>query len=509
MPRYRVRDCKNKQEVNGRGMYNATTNRLLFAVSGALSVCVFVIDAFTPLDFAVAVVYVLVILLTALTGSIRATRIAAGAALVLTVIAYACSPNPDTDHGQLARFLFALLAIGTTTLLALRNLADMERRRRTEAALARSEAFLAEAQRLSHTGSIAIRVPANSMAWSDETYRIFDYPRGEKPHFSMVLARVHPDDLAEVQRVHGAMLGGTPSVDLQHRLLMPGGATRYVHLVARRTGPMGDQHDYVGALMDITNAFHTQQALHRTMTELAHVSRVTTLGQLAASIAHEVTQPMAAIVTCGGSALRWLQRAQPEIAEATESIEQVIRDATRASDIIRQIRALAQKSEPKYVDIAVDRLIADSLELVRRELQDHQVAAIVDLDADDARIYGDRTQLQQVLVNLMVNAAQAMSSVAGRRRLTLTSRVLPGDTVLVVVSDTGPGIPAQAMERLFNAFFTTKADGMGMGLSICRNIVVSHGGSIEAESPPEGGARIIVRLPLRTADDERAEQAAA
>lgn len=490
-------------------MYNPTTNRLLMGAAGLLGVCVFAIDAFTPLDFAIAVVYVLVILLVALTGSIRATRFTAGAALVLTVVAFAASPNPDPDHGQLARFVFALLAIGTTTLLALRNLADMARRRRTEAALARSEALLAEAQRLSKTGSIALRLPANTMTWSDEAFRIFGYPNSDLPHLGLVLARVHPDDLAEVQRVHGAMLGGLQSVDLRHRLLMPDGVIRHVHLVARLSASVGDQHEYVGALMDTTDATETQQALHRTMAELAHVSRVTTLGQLAASIAHEVTQPMAAIVTCGSSALRWLQRDEPEIAEATESIEQVIRDASRANDIIRQIRAMAQKSEPKYVDIPVDRLMTDSLELVRRELQDHQVSAVLDLDAASTQIHGDWTQLQQVLVNLIVNAAQAMTQMPGRRRVTLTTRVMPDRTVLLVVGDTGPGIADKDMDHLFNPFYTTKADGMGMGLSICRNIVESHGGSIAAESPPEGGARMIVRLPQRMADGAEIEEEAA
>ncbi|ESJ21480.1 histidine kinase [Cupriavidus sp. HPC(L)] len=491
-------------------MYNTTAHWLLKGAASILALAVFVIDAFTPLDFAIAVVYVLVILLVALSGSIRDTRIAAGASLLLAILAFAASPSPhEPGHGQLARFLFAVLAIGTTTLLALRNLADMARRRHTETALARSEAFLAEAQRLSKTGSIAIRLPANTMVWSDEAYRILGYRCGETVHFGAVLVRVHPDDLAEVQRVHGAMLGGTPAVDLRHRLLMPDGAVRHVHLVARRSASSGDNHEYVGALMDITDATQTQQALHRTMAELAHVSRVTTLGQLAASIAHEVTQPIAAISTCGNSALRWLQRSEPDIAEASASIEQIIRDANRASDIIRQIRAMAQKSEPKYVQIAVDDLVACSLELVRRELQDHQVSAVLDLDAGNARIHGDATQLQQVLVNLMVNAAQAMSGLNGRRRLTLASRVIPDNTVLLIVSDTGPGIETGDMQHLFNAFYTTKPDGMGMGLSICRNIVESHGGSIEAESPPEGGARMIVRLPLLAANAAQDDQAAA
>lgn len=491
-------------------MSNAIPTHLLTGAAGVLGVAVFLIDAFTPLDFAIAVVYVLVILLVALTGSIRKTRIAAAFSLLLAVLAFAMSPSPqDANHGQMARFVFALLAIGTTTLLALRNLADVAQRRLAEAALARSEAFLAEAQRLSHTGSIAIWVPAGTMVWSDEAYRILGYSPGEAVHFGMVLTRVHPDDLADVQRAHGTMLGGSPSVALRHRLLLPDGTIRHVHLVARRSATDGDCHEYVGALMDVTDAVQTQQTLQRTMAELAHVSRVTTLGQMAASIAHEVTQPIAAIVTCGNSALRWLQRDVPDIAEAVDSIEQVIRDANRASDIVRQIRGMAQKSEPKFVEIVVDRLVTDALELVRRELQDHGVSAVLDLDTPSARIAGDCTQLQQVMVNLMVNAAQAMSSTSGPRRITVTTRTMADGTVLVVVSDTGPGLPATDRERLFDAFYTTKPDGMGMGLSICRHILEAHGGGIEAESPPEGGARMLVRLPLLRQQAEQAAAAAA
>jgi len=483
-------------------MCHPINNRLLLGAAGLLGLCVFAIDAFTPLDFAIAVVYVVVILLVALTGWIRATRIAAGASILLTVVAYATSDNTDLDHGQLARFVFSLLAIGTTTLLALRNLADMALRRRTEAALARSEAFLAEAQRLSKTGSIAMSLPANALTWSDEAFRIMGYSRDVTPHISLVLARVHPDDIPDVQRVHATMLAGIESVDVRHRLLLPDGTVKYVHLVARLSASQGGQYEYIGSLVDTTEATETELALHRTMAELEQVARVTTLGQMAASIAHEVTQPMAAIVTCGNSALRWLDRDVPDTVEAIECIDQVIRDASRASDIVHQIRAMTQKSEPKYVDIDVDHLITASLELVRRELQSHHVTAELDLEASSEQVNGDWTQLQQVLVNLMVNAAQAMSQTAGLRRLTLSSRIMPGNTVVLAVSDTGPGVPEKDRGRLFNAFYTTKPDGMGMGLSICRNIVESHGGSISVESSPEGGAKMTIRLPQSMPESE-------
>ncbi|CAG2133328.1 ATP-binding protein [Cupriavidus plantarum] len=482
-------------------MRNETTNRLLISAACVLGLAVFLIDALTTLDFAIAVLYVLVILMVALTGSIPATRLAGGASAVLTLTAFGVAPAHMDDQGHLVRCLFALLAICTTTLLALRMLADMAQRRVAEAALARSEAFLAEAQKLSKTGSIFIRFPEGAMAWSTESYRIFGYPSTEEAHLNRIMPRVHPDDLAEVQRTHAAMLGGAPLIELKHRLRMPNDDVLHVHLVARRTVSEGDRHEYVGALMDVTETVRTQQALQGTMAELAHAARVATLGQLAASIAHEVTQPMAAVIACGNSALRWLRRPQPNIEEAADSVEQIVRDASRATEIIQRIRAMARKSTPKYEQIDVNRLVVGALEVVRRELQDHRVAADIDLAAESATIRGDWTQLQQVLVNLMVNAVQAMTAIPGRRRLTVSSRITPDNAVTVIVSDTGPGISPEHMARLFHAFHTTKSNGMGLGLSICRGIVERHGGTIEAESPPGSGATLIVRLPLSTGEN--------
>jgi PAS domain S-box-containing protein len=373
---------------------------------------------------------------------------------------------------------------------------DIEERKQAEQALERSEAFLLDAQRLSRTGSIATRLPDGAMWWSDEAYRIFDYPRDVVPSMEMILARTHPDDLAIVQGAYRQSVDGAPQVDVEHRLAMPDGSVKHVHYVAHLAAPAAAGIEYVGALMDVTETKRAQEALARSTAELAHVTRITMLGELAASIAHEVTQPIAAIVTCGDAALRWLNRPSPELGEAQQSIAQMIRDAKRANDVIQRIRAMAKKRDSLPAMLDLNEIVGESVELVRRELERHRVEVQVELATPALGVSCDRVQLQQVLINLMMNAAQAMADASGPRRLVIATRRFDTTHAQVSVHDSGPGIREDNVNRLFDTFFTTKAEGMGMGLSICRSIVEAHGGRIWAESPEEGGARLQFVLPI-------------
>jgi PAS domain S-box-containing protein len=270
---------------------------------------------------------------------------------------------------------------------------DIEERMRAEQALERSEAFLSDAQRLSRTGSIATKLPDGDMWWSEETYRIFEFPKHVTPTFALILERSHAEDIALVRQAYQQSLSGAPFVDVEHRLAMPGGSVKYVHYVAHLAAPQSANPEYVGALMDVTERRVAQEAIDRTAAELAHVTRVTMLGELAASIAHEVTQPLAAIVTCGHAALRWLNRPQLDANEVGESIDQMIRDAKRASDVIRQIRSMAQKRDPSQAILDLNAVVKESIELVRRELDGHRVA--VDSDyAAPPQVCADRVQLQ-------------------------------------------------------------------------------------------------------------------
>ncbi|MFM0513870.1 PAS domain-containing sensor histidine kinase [Paraburkholderia sp. RL17-373-BIF-A] len=374
---------------------------------------------------------------------------------------------------------------------------DIEERKQAEQALERSEAFLSDAQRLSRTGSIATKLPDGEMWWSDETYQIFDYAKHVTPTFRLILERSHPEDIALVRQAYQQSLAGAPFVDIEHRLAMPDGSVKYVHYVAHLAASQSAHPEYVGALMDVTEGRVAQEALDRSTAELAHVTRVTMLGELAASIAHEVTQPLAAIVTCGDAALRWMNRPQIDLKEVGQSINQMIRDARRASDVIRQIRAMAQKRDPSQAILDLNAIVRESIELVRRELDGHRVEVDADYACPPPQVCADRVQLQQVIINLVMNGVQAMSGITGRpRELRIRTRRFDARHAQVVIEDSGTGISEENAGRLFNAFFTTKAEGMGMGLSICRSIVEAHGGRIWAESQEGKGAVLQFILPL-------------
>jgi C4-dicarboxylate-specific signal transduction histidine kinase len=245
-------------------------------------------------------------------------------------------------------------------------------------------------------------------------------------------------------------------------------------------------------VIDVSAQKAAEAALAKVQAEFAHAARVSMLGELTASIAHEVNQPLAAIATSGSASLRWLAAATPDLDEVRALATRIVADAGRAADIITRVRAMAERREPERAPLSLNALIEESLAFLGPELRAHHVATELRLDADLPQVMADRTQIQQILVNLTVNAAQAMDEVPVRRlRVSTVSR---GDEIELSVEDSGPGLGPDA-ERLFDSFYTTKQGGMGMGLPICRSIVATHGGRIEAGSGASGGARFIVTLP--------------
>jgi C4-dicarboxylate-specific signal transduction histidine kinase len=250
---------------------------------------------------------------------------------------------------------------------------------------------------------------------------------------------------------------------------------------------------------DITERRKVEDGLHRAQSELAHVARVATLGELTASITHEVNQPLAAVVTNGEACLRWLGRAVPDIGQARASVEQMIRNGQRASEVVRRLRALSRKDDPAYGPVSVIEVVNDVALLVGRELQVHRATLTVNATDDLPLVQGDRVQLQQVVMNLFMNGLQAMDGVTGRQRrlaVDVGRAAVDPDTVVLTVSDAGAGIEPTNLAHLFDPFFTTRKDGMGMGLSISRSIVEAHGGRIWATNREEGGARFCVSLPI-------------
>ena len=261
---------------------------------------------------------------------------------------------------------------------------------------------------------------------------------------------------------------------------------------------------YRGTGTDITamiRADQAEQALRKTQAELAHVTRVTTLGELTASIAHEVNQPLAAVVANADACLRWLDRGTPDLAAARRSVEWVINDAHRASEVVRRVRALANKTEIEKAPLDLNEVVREVIALVERELKSHRVSLRTELAPDLPMIRGDRVQLQQVIINLVMNGIEAMHQVTGRsRELMIRSRVDETHNVLLSVTDRGVGISAEDAGRLFNAFFTTKSGGLGMGLSICRSIVEAHGGRLTASGNEGSGATFQFILPVPQED---------
>jgi PAS domain S-box-containing protein len=372
---------------------------------------------------------------------------------------------------------------------------DIEDRKRAEDALRRSEAYLAEAQRLSHTGSFGWKMASGDISWSKETHRIFDIDEMIKPTMELVLQRIHHEDLALVQHQIERARRGEMDYNYEHRLLMPNGLVKNLHVRACRVKyESGDE--IVGAVMDITEFKRAQEAMRTAQAELARVTRITTLGQLSASIAHEVSQPLVGIVTNGDASLRWLDRDVPEVEEARRAIKRIISDADRASNVIRRIRDLAKNATPEMARLDINEAIEDAILLVQPQALSHRATLRSDLAAGLPEVLGDRVQLQQVIINLLINGLEAMSAVTGRsRELIVRSQPCAGDQVLVAVQDAGAGIAPEMADKLFNAFYTTKPDGMGMGLSICRSIVQAHAGRIWAANHDGPGVTIHFTVP--------------
>jgi PAS domain S-box-containing protein len=374
---------------------------------------------------------------------------------------------------------------------------DIEDRKRAEAGLRRSAVQLEYAQRLSRTGSVGFKVATGEIMWSEETARIYGYDADTRPSVELVLQRVHPGDVALVQQQIDRARQGEQEFDFEHRLVMPDGKVRHVHVLAHIVKGDSDNKEIFGALMDVSAAKQAREALDKAQAELAHVTRMTTLGELAASIAHEVNQPLTAIVTDGAAGLRWLGQEPRVLEEVRNSLEAMIGEAQRASRVIERIRALSKKTDPEKAPLDINNVIHDAVRFVEREVLSHRASLRLELATGLPLVPGDRVQLQQVVINLVINGVQAMESVTDRpRELLLRSQQYEADHVLVEVHDSGTGFDPGSASRLFNAFFSTKPGGMGMGLSICRSIIDAHEGRVWASNRAGQGAIFQFILPF-------------
>ena len=373
---------------------------------------------------------------------------------------------------------------------------DIEDRKRAEDAMRRSEAYLAEAQRLSATGSFGWRVTSRDVVWSEETYRIFGVDRAVKPTIDLVLQHVHPGDRELVRYEFNRVAEGNHDFDVEHRLLMPNGLVKYLHVRSHRVKSESGDEEIVGAVMDLTAARDAQEALHAAQAELAHVNRVTTMGQLAASIAHEINQPITAAVTNANAGLLWLAAQPPGLNEVRDAFDRVIKAGNQAGEVIGRIRALIKKAPPRKDYLAINEAILEVIALTHGEVVKNGVSLQTQLAAGLPLVQGDRVQLQQVILNLIINAVEAMSGVSeGSRELLISAGKDTSSGVLVAVQDSGPELTPESFDRLFDPFYTTKPDGMGMGLSICRSIIEAHGGRLWATMCEPQGALFQFTIP--------------
>lgn len=362
--------------------------------------------------------------------------------------------------------------------------------------LTRSEAYLEEAQRLSHTGSFGWRVSTGEIVWSKESFRIFGYDESLGVTLDGVIQRVHPEDRALVQRNVDRASKDGKDFDYEYRLLMPDGSLKHVHVVAHAVRDQENELEFIGAVMDVTEARRVEQQMHQARMELAHVARVMTLGELTAAIAHEINQPLSAVVTGGRAGLRWLAKEPPDVTEARSSIEGMIDSGIRAGEVIGRLRAMMKKSPTHRELLNINDAILSVIALVSAEAQRNRIELRTVLSDDLPLVLGDRIQLQQVILNLVMNAIEAMKGIdQPEREVLVVSRKDGFNGALVEVQDSGAGLKGVALDRLFDAFYTTKPDGMGIGLAVSRTIIESHGGQLRALPDVPKGAVFQFQLP--------------
>jgi PAS domain S-box-containing protein len=394
-----------------------------------------------------------------------------------------CVANPVVEQGVFKGFL------GTAIDVTEQEILTQE--------LRRERAYLTEAQSLAHLGSWACNLVTRKIFHSsDENARLYGFePREGAIPFDRFYNTIPTEDEAALRaKLENAIRTGA-DYDVEFRIQRTDGAIRFMRGIGHHN-PSQEVGEYVGITIDITERKRAEEArekLRQLEADLAHMNRVNMMGELAAALAHEIKQPITAAVTNAGACLRFLEMERPDILEAREAASGTIGCATRAAEIIDRVRALFKKTAPQREPVNINELIREIALLLQNEIRRHSVAVHLGLAENLPEVMADRVQLQQVLMNLMLNAIEAMQGVSAH--LEINSQLTDDGQLLIAVSDTGLGLPTEKADQIFDAFFTTKPQGTGMGLAISRSIVESHGGRLWASSNSGRGATFRFTLP--------------
>jgi PAS domain S-box-containing protein len=376
-------------------------------------------------------------------------------------------------------------------------LTDIHDRKRAEEELRRAHDSFADAQRLSKTGSFITDLLADDTKFSEEAYRIMEYEPGTKITAQKSASIMHPDDLPAFSSAVNVGLTTGADVNFAFRITTPRSTLKHVRGVAHVSKGIEGRPLFVGALQDVTESMLAEEALNKARAELAHVARVATVSTLTASIAHEINQPLSGIITNAGTCLRMLAADPPDIDGARETARRTIRDGNRASDVVTRLRALFSKKEFALESLDLNDATREVIALSLSDLQRQRVVLQSEFADDLPKVTGDRVQLQQVILNLVRNASDAMMNVDDRpRQLLVRTERENSDRVRVMVRDSGIGVDRQTMDKLFDAFYTTKSGGMGIGLSVSQSIVERHQGRLWAEQNDGPGATFSFSIPL-------------
>jgi len=407
------------------------------------------------------------------------------------------------DHSRIVSMLGAQAAVSLETARLYAELVDENnQRKKIEKQLRASQTSLILGEKISNTGTWHWHVEPDIQYITDEYKRIMGLPADQATtSMAEFQSRVHPDDIHSLRELIETSVRHGVVMQAEFRIIRDDGECRYIKGIGEPNENWPDVAEYFGTLTDITAQRQAEDAVRIAQVELARVARATTVGQLTSSIAHEINQPLMSIVANAGASQRWLKREPAHLEHAVNSLDEIIREGRRAGEIIRGLQALTRNQASELAPASLHVITRDIIGLSRLELERRAVALELDLAAQGDAIMCQSVQIQQVMLNLAINAIEAMGNNKGSRTLKISSWNPSEDVIRIEVADSGTGLSDEVIDKIFDSFYTTKPEGMGMGLTISHAIIKRHGGILSAENRPEGGSLFWFTLPLITQSD--------